>query len=41
MAGAAVGLTGFGLVVYSAGWLAGLGVFLAVFGHNLEKRHDA
>ena len=32
---AVIGLIGFGIFVYAAGWLAGIGLFIAMYGNNL------
>ena len=34
--GSGVGLVGFCLFIYAAGWLAGVGLFLVLFGNNMH-----
>lgn len=36
-----IGLSGFGLFVYHAGWGAGIGLFLALYGNNLMLGLDS
>jgi len=38
--GCAIGLVGITLVWLAAGWMAAIGVFLMIWGNNVERRND-
>jgi hypothetical protein len=36
----AIGVIGFALVCWKAGWIAALGMLIAMWGNNLERRAE-
>jgi hypothetical protein len=38
--GVTIGLTGFSLLIWQAGWVVGLALLLALWGNNIERSSD-